>query len=86
VAFYFAIIGRLDAWFWVPFSLLTLEIFIIVINWWKCPISKIAEKYAPARKANFDIYLPEWLAKYNIRIFAVLIPLEVLIVLTKRLA
>lgn len=85
LAFYFAFIGRFDAWFLVPASLLALEIFIIVINWWKCPITTIAEKYTQERKANFDIYLPKWLAKYNVQIFAGLMVVEVLIVLNKRL-
>ncbi len=85
LAFYFAFIGRFDAWFLVPASLVALEIFIIAINCWRCPITKIAEKYTQERKANFDIYLPEWLAKYNVRIFGVLMVVEVLIVLTKRI-
>ncbi len=85
LAFYFALIGRFDAWFWVPASLLALEILIIVLNRWRCPISKIAERYTQERQANFDIYLPEWLARYNIQIFAGLIVGEVLIVLAKRL-
>lgn len=86
MAFYFAFIGRFDAWFLIPASLLALEIFIITINWWKCPIAKIAEKFTQERQANFDIYLPEWLAKYNVLIFTVLMVVEGLIVLTKRLA
>jgi hypothetical protein len=63
-----------------------LEIIIIVINWWRCPITKIAEKYTQERKANLDMYLPEWLAKYNVRIFALLVVVEGLMVLIKRLA
>ncbi len=85
LAFYCALIGRFDAWFWVPASLVALEVFIIVINGWKCPITKIAEKYTQERQANFDIYLPEGLAKYNVRIFSGLMVVEGLIVLTKRL-
>ena len=85
LAFYCALIGRFDAWFLVPASLLALEILIMVINWWKCPLTTIVEKYTQERQANFDIYLPEWLAKYNVQIFAGLMVVEVLIVLSKRL-
>lgn len=85
LAFYGALIGRFDAWFWVPASLLALEILIMAINRWKCPLTTIVEKYTQERQANFDIYLPEWLARYNVQIFAGLMVVEVLIVLSKRL-
>lgn len=85
VAFYFALIGRFDAWFWVPASFIILETLVLLINKWKCPITNVAEKYTDDRRANFDIYLPEWLAKYNKEIFTVLIVLEIVVVLTFRL-
>jgi hypothetical protein len=85
LAFYCALTGRFDAWFWVPASLITLEIFIIVLNRWRCPITKIAAQYTQERQANFDIYLPEWLARHNVRIFSILIVAEILIVLAQRL-
>lgn len=83
LAFYFAYISRFDILFWFPASLITIEILTIIINRWKCPITPIAERYTIDRKANFDIYLPEWLAKYNIRIFSVVIFVEILILLIK---
>lgn len=81
LAFYFAYIGRFDAWFWVPASLVFLETVIIIVNRWKCPLTDVAEKLTVERKSNFDIYLPEWLAKYNKEIFTVLIVLEIVVVL-----
>lgn len=83
LAFYFALIGRFDAWFWVPCLLIVSEISIILFNNWRCPITPIAEKYTDDRKSNFDIYLPEWLAKYNVKIFSGIIILELLILAVK---
>jgi hypothetical protein len=83
MAFYFAFIGRFDAWFWIPCLLIVSEIIIILLNHWRCPITPIAEKYTDDRKSNFDIYLPEWLAKNNIKIFSGIIVLELLILLIK---
>lgn len=85
LAFYFAFIGRFDAWFWVPAILIGSEVIIILLNDWHCPITPIAAKYTDDRKENFDIYLPLWLAKYNVRIFGWLIALETAIVLAKHL-
>jgi polyferredoxin len=85
LAFYFAFIGRFDAWFWIPCLLIVSEIFIILFNNWRCPITPIAEKYTEDRKSNFDIYLPEWLAKNNVKIFSGIIVVELLILVVKYL-
>ncbi len=85
MAFYFAYIGRFDAWFWIPAILIGGEILVILLNDWHCPITNVAAKYTEDRKHNFDIYLPEWLAKYNVRIFSVIIVLEILIIFFKNI-
>jgi hypothetical protein len=41
-------------------------------NQWRCPLTSIAARYTDERRDNFDIYLPEWLAKHNKSIFGVL--------------
>ena len=33
------------------------------------PLTAVAARYTDDRRANFDIYLPEWLARYNKQIF-----------------
>jgi hypothetical protein len=48
------------------------EVVILVINKWRCPLTSVAARYTDDRLENFDIYLPEWLAKYNKSIFGVL--------------
>jgi len=50
-------------------GVVTVEIVILLLNGWKCPLTAIAARYTPDRRANFDIYLPEWLARYNKEIF-----------------
>jgi hypothetical protein len=37
-----------------------------------CPLTDVAAKYTSDRRANFDIYLPEWLARHNKMIFGLL--------------
>lgn len=46
-----------------------VEVFIILFNRWRCPLTDIAERYTDHREDNFDIYLPLWLARYNKEIF-----------------
>ena len=86
VGFYLAFIGRFDFWFVLSVLLIGGEIVVIVVNRWHCPLTDVMAKYTTERRANFDIYLPEWVAANNIRIFSVLIVLEVVAVLVHRFA
>jgi hypothetical protein len=45
------------------------EIVVLALNAWSCPLTAIAARYTTDRRANFDIWLPEWLARYNKQIF-----------------
>jgi hypothetical protein len=49
-----------------------IEVFILTLNKFKCPLTVIAARYTSERQENFDIYLPLWLAKYNKSIFGTL--------------
>ena len=48
------------------------EVLVLAFNRWRCPLTPIAARYTDDRRDNFDIYLPEWLARHNKPIFAVL--------------
>lgn len=54
-----------------------LEIAILAINRWKCPLTAIAARYTEDRRDNFDIHLPLWLARYNKHVFGPLFLLAV---------
>jgi polyferredoxin len=52
--------------------LATIVLGEVVVLWyhrWSCPLTAVAARYTDDRRANFDIYLPEWLARHNQRIF-----------------
>jgi hypothetical protein len=53
-------------------GLVLLECLVLVLNRWRCPITDVAARYAPETSENFDIYLPNWLARHNKTIFGVL--------------
>jgi heme O synthase-like polyprenyltransferase len=46
-----------------------VEIAVLVLNRWRCPLTDIAARYTQNRQDNFDIYLPSWLARHNKTIF-----------------
>ena len=59
---------------WAVFlsGVVLVEVFIIVTNRWRCPLTDIAARYTADRRDNFDIYLPAWLARHNKTIFSAL--------------
>lgn len=50
-------------------GIVAVEVLILVFNRMSCPLTAIAAHYTDDRRANFDIYLPEWLARHNKAIF-----------------
>ena len=46
-----------------------LECLVIALNRSRCPLTDFAARYTADRRPNFDIYLPEWLARWNKVIF-----------------
>jgi hypothetical protein len=46
-----------------------VEVVVLWLNGWRCPLTDLAARHTEDRRANFDIYLPEWLARYNKQIF-----------------
>lgn len=53
-------------------SVVLIEVIVILVNRWSCPLTGLAAQYTDDRRANFDIYLPEWLARHNKTIFGLL--------------
>jgi hypothetical protein len=48
-------------------------------------VTLIARKYSDSQKSNFDIYLPNWLAKYNKEIYTVIVLIAVVILIYRLL-
>lgn len=59
-------------------GIVLLEVLVLALNGWACPLTGVAERYTAERRDNFDIYLPAWLARHNKRIFGSLYVLGVL--------
>jgi hypothetical protein len=57
---------RVAAWL---AAIVFVEVLVLAFNRWSCPLTSIAAAYTADRRPNFDIYLPQWLARYNKQIF-----------------
>lgn len=50
-------------------AIVAVEVAVLAVNRWRCPLTSVASRYTDDRRDNFDIYLPEWLARHNKLIF-----------------
>lgn len=81
-----ALAGNFRLAFWCSVVVL-VEVAILLLNRWHCPLTPLAARYTTDRRANFDVFLPEVIARYNKEIFGTLFALGiVLAVLRWRLA
>lgn len=53
-------------------ALVLVEVVVLLANRLSCPLTSVAARYTEARGANFDIYLPLCIARYNKQIFGTL--------------
>jgi len=56
----------------VLIGIVAVEVLIVALNGWRCPLTAVAARYTSERQDNFDIFLPEWLARHNKTIFGTL--------------
>jgi hypothetical protein len=70
-------------WAAVLIGLVLIECGVLAANRGHCPLTGLAASYTQQRDANFDIYLPLWLARYNKTIFGTLFVASGLFVLVR---
>jgi len=77
---------RRFSWALVLTALIVCECAVLAANGGRCPMTDWAARFTQDRSANFDIYLPNWLARHNKAIFGTLFVVNELIVLWRWLA
>jgi hypothetical protein len=63
----------------VLIAVVAVEVLVLAVNRWSCPLTPMAARFTDERRDNFDIYLPEWLARHNKSVFGVLYVAGILI-------
>ena len=82
---YAVIVNRIDKWIWICIGLLVLEGIILLLFKNVCPVTLVARKYSDSEKDNFDIFLPNWLAKHNKQIYTGIVVIALLILILRLL-
>jgi hypothetical protein len=78
---YAVIVDKIDKWIWICIGLIVLEGIILIIFKKVCPVTLIARKYSDSSKDNFDIYLPNWLARHNKEIYSIIVLIAIAILI-----
>lgn len=78
---YAVIANKIDFLVWIGLGLFLLEGIVLLLFKNMCPLTVMARKYSDSQKNNFDIYLPEWLAKYNKLIYSIILLIVILILI-----
>lgn len=78
---YAAITNTIDIWVWICIGLVLLEGLVLLVFNAMCPVTVVARKYSDSQRHNFDIFLPEWLARYNKMIYTTIFIVAVVIVI-----
>jgi len=75
VLFYMAyavVVNKIDKYVWIGIGLILLEGIVLLIFGRMCPLTVLARRYSDSNKDNFDIFLPNWLARHNKLIYTTL--------------
>jgi hypothetical protein len=81
---YSGVSGKINVYTWMGIGLILGEGLILLIFKTFCPLTLLARKYSNSQKDNFDIYLPNWLARYNKIIFTTIFLIGFVMVLVRK--
>ena len=76
---YAVLTNKLDMWLWIGYGLFLLEGLVLLAYKFFCPLTVMARKYSDSTKDNFDIYLPNLLAKYTKLIYSSILVIIIII-------
>jgi hypothetical protein len=76
---YCGIANRLSWHTWAASALVVGEGVVLLLFQRHCPLTLLARRYSSSTKDNFDIFLPDWLARYNQLIFTSIYALALLL-------
>ena len=78
---YAVLADKIDKWLWICFGLVILEGLTLLLFKFFCPLTIMARKYSDSTRDNFDIYLPNWLARYTKLIYTSIVGVIIVILI-----
>lgn len=81
---YCGIANDIQIYTWIGIGLVVSEGLVLLLFKLSCPLTVLARRYSDSDRANFDIFLPNWLARYNKEIFTTLFLIGVALVVWRK--
>lgn len=82
--YYSVFTNNINIWLWIGFGLILLEGLVLLLFRMACPLTLVARKYSGSTRPNFDIFLPQWLAKNNKLIYTSLVVFLIIILIVRK--
>jgi hypothetical protein len=76
--YYAVITNHITIWVWLGLCSFAIEGIVLLLFKNSCPLTLWARVYSSSTRDNFDIYIPNWLAKYNKTIYTGLLVVVIL--------
>lgn len=67
-----AVSDQINTLTWWAFVVVIVELFVLVINGWRCPLTDWAEQQGAEVGSVADLFLPGWLSDHLFTIFGLL--------------
>lgn len=80
---YCGVFDKINIITWLSIGIIILEGLVLLAFKMYCPLTILARKYSDSTKDNFDIYLPNWIARYNKQIFTTIFLIGVVTVILR---
>ena len=78
------ITGTITSYSWWAAGAVIAEGGVLALFKGSCPLTVAARRYSGSTAHNFDIFLPEWLARYNKVIFTSVFCIGLVLMLVRR--
>lgn len=82
---YAVLADKIDTWVWVCLAAIACEGIVLLVFKNICPVTLWARNFSTSNRDNFDIYLPNWLARHNKAIYSTIVVLIVIILIYRLL-
>lgn len=82
---YSGIADDINIYSWIAIAGVLLEGIVLLMFGMYCPLTLMARRYSSSEMDNFDIFLPNWLARYNKPIFTSIFVFAVILILIRSL-
>jgi len=81
---YAVVSDKIDIWVWICIGTILAECLVLLAYKGFCPLTIVARRYSKSTKDNFDIFLPNWLARYNKLIYTTIFVIIILLLIYRK--